>query len=481
MSRVTEGFRRPIRTERSGPPTKVEARGRGLARLLCCILASAMLACAAKADAGAPFQSEDRSELRALVAPRAVRFRLADGVAITGMLTAWSEEGMLGSFGYRRWTDLRPTDLSDLRSRLMDREDAGAWVALGRTLLGTPGGAGLAEQAFRKARQLDPMIGTEVDDARREAAAAPSASPDPDVGRLRLDEPESRLWQPTPWKPMSSPERDAAVEILRQDADAVLSLARLPAVPPVESDHFIVYWDAPREEVARLALRLERTMELVSKALTSGGGPAPSFWGKALVLVANDRDGFRRLQQRVFFQLDRPDRSAMCHCIGAKVVLVALAGPRGDDLASRLSRELAFGLLHRHISPVRLPPWANEGFAEVVAARSAPEYFEIEARRRAGLRFLREGGDLAALFAATYSDPAWPGPPIGNAGGVVPAGPPIGRLAVELMLRDRPAAFAEWVAAVKRGEEWQAALPKHFGATPAKLVRTVVEHHRFAD
>ncbi|MFO0874450.1 MAG: hypothetical protein U0575_10820 [Phycisphaerales bacterium] len=428
-----------------------------------------------------PVAQESVEELTEVAAPFVVRVRLADGVAITGTVTAWSRNGVVGSFGYRRWTDLRPADTAQLFQRLMNAEDAGDWVALGRVLLLSPGGAGLAETMFRRARAIDRAVEPQIAAARQEAArsAATEAAPDPD--RLRLDDPEGRTYPAAPWRALTPSEARGAVELLRDDAEAVLSLAGIPAMAPVESEHLLIYSDLPRAQTAQLAVQLERVVADVRKSLATRSA-APDPWGKIVIFITSDRAEFRRLQQRVFLQVDKPDATAMCHCIGAKVVVVAFARSSGPDLHVRLATQLVHGLLHRHVSALRLPPWANEGLAQHFAARAAPEFFELVARRRDAMNFMRNGGDVARIVNSGYHDPGWPGPAVGTpALGMEGVGPSVGRIIVDAMMLERPAQFAAWVEAVKRGQEWREALKEVFGIPLARLVGSVVEHHRFND
>lgn len=423
---------------------------------------------------------DEQDALRQLAAPMGVRLRLADGATIAGVVTAWSDRGLVGSFGYRRWADVRPAEARELYLRLMDRSDPEAWVRMGGMLLRTKGGAGLAEQAFRRARAMAPEVGELVAQAREAAAEDRAQAPATDTGRLRLDEPESRSWSATPWRALSVAERDAAVEILKEDAAAVLSLAGLGQMRPVESDRLLLYWNAPRDQVAQLAIQLERTIEWLSRLLAIDGR-RPEFWGKALVIVVDDRAEFRRLQQRVFLQADRPDRTAMCHCIGEKVVVAALSGGRGDDLLARLAREMTFGVLHRHISPRRLPPWANEGLAELAAFAATRDHYPLEARRRSALRALREGLDVASVLGASYGDPAWPGPPGESRSDAPPVGPALGALALQILEVGRPSPFAAWVADVKRGEDWRESFGRRYRTSIAALAKALAARHRFAD
>ncbi len=425
-------------------------------------------------------------DLRPLPAPRGVRVRLADGVTITGVITSWSDNGLLGSFGLRRWTDIRPTDTNSLFRRLMDQSNPDHWLALGRVLLLSPGGAGLGESAFRRARGIDRGVEGRIAAIRKEVAQT-LAGPGPAPDRLRVDSPESRPWPATPWRPLSINERNAAVKIHREDAAALLSLAGLDPLDlePIESDRLLVYSDCDRTEAARLTVRLEQTIDQFDRLFTgppgtpiTGSSVVAEFWGKAVVIVTADRAAFRQLQQRVFLQLDRPEVTTMLHPIGAKTIIVAFTGGAGGDLEARLTRSLVHALLHRTISPVRLPPWANEGLAEIFAARAAPDLLSLGIRRRSALEFIRAGGDVWRLVNSGYSDPGWPGP---NAPDGEPVGPGVGRLIVDLMIKDRPAAFVEWVGAVKRGDDWRGALERRFGVSLRRLVETAVGFHRFND
>ncbi len=72
--------------------------------------------------------------------PRHVRFRLADGVQVSGQMTAWDAGGFDGSFGRRLWTELMADDVWRLYVAVMDQSDASQWVDLGGALLLTPKG-----------------------------------------------------------------------------------------------------------------------------------------------------------------------------------------------------------------------------------------------------------------------------------------------------------------------------------------------------
>ena len=98
--------------------------------------------------------------------PRPVRFRLADGVLVSGALTFWDAEGIDGSFGRRLWVELMPGDAWRLYLGVMDQKDAHQWVDLGRVLLLAEGGDAWAERAFQRALRLDAAMAGEISAAR---------------------------------------------------------------------------------------------------------------------------------------------------------------------------------------------------------------------------------------------------------------------------------------------------------------------------
>ncbi|HMN95469.1 MAG TPA: hypothetical protein PKC43_04570 [Phycisphaerales bacterium] len=444
--------------------------------------ASAAAAGSQPSSGAASATSPDETAFVPIDPPMAVRVQLLDGVTLAGVISSWSRlGGVVGNFGYRRWNELRPTDAQTLFIRLMDRSQASEWVALGRMLLMHPSGGGLAESAFRRARLLDPNIEPSIEATQREVADRARAGRDAAVDRLRADDPEGRQWPPTPWPRLSDAELVQAATLLRADARTMLTLAGIEPMAPVESERLMVFGSLPRVEQARLAVAVERALDQLIGALGARSAP-PQPWGKIVVFLVDDRAAFARLQQRVFFQLDRPDVTAMAHSVGPRTAIVALVGPGGDDLLVRVAGQAAHALMHRYISPVRLPPWANMGLALWTAAKAAPRFPELAARRAAALAFVRGGGDVARILESGYADPGWPGPPLDGATlGRSGVGPSVGRLFVELMLKDRPDGFADWVIAVKNGTPWPEALTAKFGVTPPRFLATALRWFRTND
>ena len=124
------------------------------------------------------------------------------------------------------------------------------------------------------------------------------------------------------------------------------------------------------------------------------------------------------------------------------------------------------------MSPARLPVWANEGFAEWIAATTFQGSPVDDFRRWQALEFVRNGGNVNEILNWTYEQ-GWPGP--NNLGYAV------GYLLVWLMIKDQPYKFGDWVKAIKNGEQWEDALATHFGATRAELVDVFVRYFRVND
>jgi hypothetical protein len=408
-----------------------------------------------------------------LAAPRHVRFRLADGVSVAGELTAWDAEGIDGSFGRRLWTELMPEDAWRLYVGVMDAKGAAQWVDLGQVLLKTEGGDPWAERAFRRALELDAAAAAEIRAARDAAREArrrrEQLQRTIEEQRLRSRSPEASPFAADPWPVCGPDEQEAAVAALKADAEQFLrSVGVRPA--PLATQRFLVYGDTEPLALARLGIRLEAICRRLALVLGVAEEWNP-FWGKAVVFVFSDHDRFRMVQAASFGQLVPRRTDGICQPVGPKVFLSFCADADGVVPAATVAHEVVHGYMHRFRTPRRLPPWANEGLADYVAAQeaSAPA---VEARRQRGLRFLRAGGDVAAQLDRSYDDESPPPDDLNTA---------VGTLLIELMVGERPAAFGPFVDAVKYGKAWQDALAEDYGVPRAVLVETFVQYYRVND
>jgi hypothetical protein len=346
-------------------------------------------------------------------------------------------------------------------------------VDLGRTLLLAEGGDSWAERAFRRALRLDATAADEIRAARDAARDAgrrrEQLERTTEDQRLRTRSPEAGSFSATPWPRLSPAERQEAVLTLEDDARQYLRPASVQ-LEPVRTDRFLVYGDGPPLEVARLATRLEATSARLA-GLLGVDEKRNFFQGKAVVFFFSDHDRFRLVEVESFGHLVPRGVSGICHPDGPKVFLNFRTRTGGGIPARTVAHELVHGYMHRFRSPRRLPPWANEGLADYVAAQVA-DSAEMDERRARGLRFIREGGDVNTLIDRRYEDDRTEPDEVTAM---------VGMLLVELMINQRPQAFGPWVDAVKYGKDWEAALAEDYGVPRAPLLETFVQYFRVND
>ena len=407
--------------------------------------------------------------------PLQVRFKLADGVQVTGMMTAWDAQGFDGSFGRREWVDLIANDVWKLYRRVMDDQDAGHWVDLGGVLLLSDGGGSRAEQAFAWALRLDQTVTEAIgaarhraDEVRRQREELQRAI---EAERLNTRSPEAGPWRADVWPVLTMDEQQAARLAMANESQQIARDATLPP-NPIETDYFLFYSDMPRLQAARWALMLDKTYDEISRLVGLGDG-RNIFWGKAAVLVFKDQDRFRLVEAETFGQLVPLKVMGMCHPVGPKVFISCYRAADDDELAATLVRETVHGYFHRFGTPKRLPAWANEGLAEYIVAASVKADPVDDALRRSALQFIRGGGNVQALLDLNYLDDSWPGPnEIGRA---------VGFLLIELMIRENRVGFGSWVRVVKRGDDWEQALRERYGVGRNRLVGAFVQYYMVND
>ncbi len=407
--------------------------------------------------------------------PLKIRFRLQDSVVISGEMTSWDEEGFDGSFGRRLWIDLQAEDVWKIRRDLIDRKDASAWISIGRILLQTKGGDDLAERAFKQAQQISPDAAEAIAQARADAASdirkRRDAGRTATDSRLRSGSPEEEVWPGGPWPVLSPEEQIKAKASVKSDVESWLTALSLNP-EPVESDYFVIYSEQDRGDSVALGTRLDAAYRKIVTLL--GADPEKNvFWGKAAVLVVKDPDKYRVLEATAFNQLVTSDTIGLAQYVGPKVFLSFRIHDDPLEFQDALIRELAHGILHRHISAVRLPPWANEGFATFAAATCSKHSLVDADRRAPALAYLRSHQSLPQLLQRAYDDENWKGPDDSTIN--------VGYLVVNLMIREQPMQFGSWVAAVKNGKDWLKAIEEDFHTNVNQFVDVVLRHYRVND
>jgi hypothetical protein len=197
------------------------------------------------------------------------------------------------------------------------------------------------------------------------------------------------------------------------------------------------------------------------------------FWGKAVILAFQKQDTFRLAEAAIFNHKAPPNLRGVCHMKGPQVYINIYRGNDELEFASTLVHETTHGIVYRYATPVQLPDWANEGFAEWVARTCVPRSKVDASRRPQGLAFFRQGGDAGKIMAMSGKEGTWPGD---NA-----IGYSVGYLLVDLMIADRPQKFGTWVKSVKGGAPWRKALGEDFGVAPAMLSQSASQWYRTND
>lgn len=425
---------------------------------------------------------------QAVEPPVKISFRLLEKSGIVrGTVTAWDAEGIEGSFGRHTWDELDLASLRRVYQRLMERKDAEDWILLGELQLRRPDNAAdrYAEMAFSRAESLDNNCMPKIELARGRVKEFERQRAEKELIRtaeqLREGMPEGVTWSASPWPALSDAEQKAAIQTMRQASDELLAKAGFPNASPIETKYFLVYSDLPERETVQLVRDLDQMYERVAELLDLPGPPSKRrasdpddstewlnlFWGKATIIICKDADQFRLIEAQAFNQMTPPGVVGLCHCIGPRVFVNTYRAPDDLQFASVLVHETVHGIMHRFITPARLPTWANEGFAEYIASKAFPGSPVDKNRRPQGLAYIRQSGDLQRIMDMSYQNGTWPG----HQG----VGYAVGYLLCDLMIREHPRGFVDWIRAVKAGKPWREALEAHFGAHPDKLAGVAYE------
>jgi hypothetical protein len=412
-----------------------------------------------------------------------IAFRLegAPGM-VRGTIELWDANGLQGSFGAHSWDEL---DLSSLRrvfQRLMDRRNAVDWVLFGELQLRRDDKAALrsAETAFLRAGNLGSDTENIVEAARARVKEHKRARAEADRQRateqLREGLPEGVTWTAAPWPHLTDLEQAAAVATMREETEQLLERAGFPDARPIETEYFLIYSDLPDAETRELVRYLDRMYLDVAELLGlpgTAGKPLNLFWGKASIIICADQDQFRLIEAQAFNQMTPKGVLGLCHCMGPRVFVNTFLDPDDLKFSSVLVHETVHGIMHRFITPARLPTWAFEGFAEVVANATVRNSPVDKSRRTQGLHYIRNAGRIDEVMAMNYEDGTWPGE---NAVGYA-----VGYLLCDLMLDQNPQGFADWIKAVKAGKNWREAMAAHYGASAEKVAAYAANWYRTND
>ena len=449
--------------------------------------------------------------------------KLITGETFKGTIFKWDFTAIDGSFGHAPWTSFKADDANRLCRKLIDWKDGSQYIQLARMLFLLEGGDKLAEAAIRDAIRRDRALAPAVEALRAEVAEhrrkviedrriaaekdfqaktvgadvpkkkdeAPKkkdeAPKKKDEAPKKKDEApkkkdEAPIAQPTsvssdapraqPWSVATDAQRAEALTDMKADADRWLKQVNL-RYSVVEAKYWVLYADLPIGETKDLAQRMDDMYETVAKMFALPVG-LNIFHGKAVVIVSTTEAHYRALEMAAFNTMPPPGAIGLCHMVGPKVVVSAYKSQDANRFMATLVHEASHGFMHRYGSPARLPSWADEGYAEYVAAESFPNSTTKDDRKPQGLQWIRSGtNDVLNVLHMNYEDGSWPGPDaIGYA---------IGYLTVDYLIQTNHQAFGEWVKDVKGGLSWEEALKKRFGWSITQLAQAVKARYRARD
>lgn len=382
---------------------------------------------------------------------------------VAGNVSAWDSAGAVLRVGKEdrnlKWADLTPTSAFVLRSRLIDKNGASDWLALG-TMAWQTGLTTQGKSALTMAAKLEPALKPRVDELLAKPAtrpviaharAAPATAP---VKYLK-----------------STPDQDGAAIAEAQRVSGAVSAAMKIKFTEIQTAHFILFTDWDPREFGFLKTNIEGAYTAVSRQFDI---PAKEnvFVGKLPVFMFSGQMNFIRYAQ-MFDDLP-PNVGLLGYYAGHGngTGHMAMWKPRQqvngvqgqspeEQWAYTLTHEFTHAFVDRYKSNRRIPRWLNEGLAEVIAQTQFPQK---NRKMRA-----REMYEAEAPLDQLFDDEQMPGGEYY----------PVMQTMVEMLIQKNRATFLKYFDAIKDGEKPEAALMKYFGVdypALAKAWRKYISH-----
>ncbi len=427
----------------------------------------------------APFSWSSVFAQGVLEPPLPWKVKLISGETLKGTISKWDFAGIDGSFGHAPWSNFKPDDANRLCKKLLDWRQASQYIQLARMLFSLQGADKLADAALQDAIRRDRNCAKDVDALRLEVAEHRrkivedrriAAEKDFQAKAVGMNDLANKVEAPRvkPWNVATDAQRAEALIEMKADADRWLKQVNLRYCI-VEGKYWVLYADLPLGETKELARRMDAMYETVANMFALPVG-LNIFHGKAVVIVSASDEHYRAIEMAAFNSMPPPGAIGLCHMVGPKVVVSANKSADENRFIATLVHEASHGFMHRYGSPARLPSWADEGYAEYVAAESFPDSTTKADRKPQGLKWLRdENNHVLDVLHMNYEDGSWPGADaIGYA---------IGYLAVDFLVQTKGETFREWVKDVKAGIPWEEAMQKRFGWSGAQLAKAVTARY----
>jgi hypothetical protein len=375
---------------------------------------------------------------------------------MVGILESHSDTGLSVSTsnGTRdlTWEELTPTSAYTIKSRIIDRQRATDWLALGRWAWSV-GLDRQAKSALAQARRLDRALGGEIDailnspiGSQPQRTQAPARTTDP-----RPTSPGT----PQAFLPATPEEQAAALDRARKMHREVNENLSVELIE-LSSDHFIIFTDWDKREHAWLIEQCESAYRLVARQFNLSPkdnifvGKLPMFMFSRqtdFIRYANEYDGVPAGETVAGYFSGRTD--GLGHMAMWKPRPDTSGGAAQRDAERRWGRVLVHEFVHAFVARYRtngfIPRWLNEGLAEYIAQGVIPEnnYFQIPREVAFSDR------DISILFDSNFM----PG------GGYYP----VMMSMVKVLIEGKPKAFLPYFNDIKDGMDPEDALRKHYG------------------
>lgn len=398
-----------------------------------------------------------------------------DGSKLNGNVTEYDAGGFtLVSAGdvsqQVKWADLAPARAYDVFDKLLTPSGTAAeWVAAGAIIFKLKDGASSADKAFARALKLDPSVKGSIDlakdaasakagPARAGGGAGPGSEDDTEMlgevkGATSRDEVLKKLWGP-----QTDADQAAAVAELKKWAGDVKKV-KDESMRLLETKYFLFYSDLKPQEAQNWASLLDKMYARLADLFAVPKGQN-LFRGKALVFVFAKEEDYHK------FQADSHGTSSlgslgMCHSYPNGFVHIGFFRQKEElEFASLLVHESVHGFLHRYRSHHRIPSWANEGLAEVIASELVPQPKKAKERK-----------DYAAYFMRTNQM----GPSFFDLSHIIAEQYPVAENLTVFMIQQNKRGYVAMINAVKDGMPIDEAMEKKFGASQERIVPFYLE------
>lgn len=369
------------------------------------------------------------------------------------------------------WRELTPTSCFTARHRLIDEDDAGAWLALAR--FGRRVGAERqAEYAIKKALRLDAALEAEVAAIReiplgelRQAGVVPDADPvepaetaDEAAPEVILDPAAANL--PPKFLPVTPHEANAAEQGARDQARQAAQRLGI-RMREVTTPHFLIFTDWEPVDDAWLAEQLEGAYALLCREFNVPPNQ-PVFVGRLPVYMFHDHATMLRYARTMdSFPTIRPSVAGYFSGRSDGLGKLVMSKPQASDRvglplarqmwARTLTHEFVHAFLARYRGNGFLPRWMNEGLAEMLAETIMPRPNALATARAAA----RSQQSIADIFDDAQ----------------MPEGEmyPVMMTLVIAMYREDPARFVRMVDRVKSGENCERVVQELYNVDYAGL------------